>query len=84
MRVNNVSSDILEVTSGVHQGAHPGRSKFCIFMKNFNDFLQFSDLFIFADFEVFSRGQDTENHYQLDGVEKCVDVNEMRLAMEKC
>ena len=49
VRVDNTSSKILDITSGVPQGSLLGPLLFCIFINNLPDALVFYEPFIFAD-----------------------------------
>ena len=49
MRVDNSSSKILDITSGVLQGSLLGPLVFCIFINDLPDVLMFCESFIFAD-----------------------------------
>ena len=49
MRVDNTSSKILDITSGVQHGSLLGPILFCIFINDLPGVLLFSESFIFAD-----------------------------------
>ena len=49
VRVDNTSSKILDITSGVPQGLLLCPIVFCVFINDLPDVLMFSEPFIFAD-----------------------------------
>ena len=86
VRVNNTSSRVLDVTSGVPQRSFLGPNLFCIFINDLLDVLKFSDTFIFAGHLKILAVR--KNFWQvqddLDQIEFWVKENKMELAMDKC
>ena len=84
--MDNTSSRVLDVTSGVPQRSLLGPIRFCIFIKNLPYVLKFSELFIFSDDLKISAVR--KNFWQvqddLNQLEICVKKNKMELAVDKC
>ena len=86
VRVDNTSSKILDITSGVPQGSLLGPILFCIFINDLPDVLMFSEPFIFADDLKILAVQRSywEVQDDLHGIENWIIQNKMELALDKC
>ena len=86
VRVDNTSSKILDITSGVPQGSLLGPIQFCIFINDLPDVLMFSEPFIFADDLKILAVQRSywEVQDDLHGIENWIIQNKMELAIDKC
>ena len=86
VRVDNTSSKILDITSGVPQGSLLGPILFCIFINDLQDVLMFSEPFIFADDLKILAVQRSYWEVQVDlhGIENWIIQNKMELAIDKC
>ena len=86
VRVDNTSSKILDITSGVPQGSLLGPILFCIFINDLPDVLMFSEPFIFADDLKILAVQRSYWEVQDDqhGIENWIIQNKMELALDKC
>ena len=86
VRVDNTSSKILDITSGVPQGSLLGPILFCIFINDLPDVLMFSEPFIFADDLKFLAVQRSywEVRDDLHGIENWIIQNKLELAIGKC
>ena len=74
------------VTSGVPQGSLLGALLYCIFINDLPDALRFSQPYIFADdLKLLYTGQNQlDAQSDLSSIEKWVELNQMKLAIEKC
>ena len=86
VRVDNISSKVLEVTSGVPQGSLLGPLLFCIFINDLPEVLKFSEPYIFAnDLKLLSiKKTSIEIQEDLDKIQQWVTENKMDLALDKC
>ena len=86
VRVDNISSKVLEVTSGVPQGSLLGPLLFCIFINDLPEVLKFSEPYIFADdLKLLSiKKTSIEIQEDLDKIQQWVTENKMELALDKC
>ena len=86
VRVDNISSKVLEVTSGVPQGSLLGTLLFCIFINDLPEVLKFSEPYIFADdLKLLSiKKTSIEIQEDLDKIQQWVTENKMELALDKC
>ena len=86
VRVDNTSSKILDITSGVPQGSFLGPILFCISINDLPDVLMFSEPFIFADDLKILAVQRSywEVQDDLHGIENWIIQNKMELAVDKC
>ena len=86
MRVDNTSSKILDITSGVPKGSLLGPTLFCIFINDFPDVLIFCEPFIFADDRKILAVQRSywEVQDDLHGIENWIIQNKMELAIDNC
>ena len=86
VRVDNMKSKPLPVTSGVPQGSLLGPILFCIYIKNLPDALRFGEPFMFADdLKILHIGTPADQvKSNLDALEDWVTQNKMGLAIEKC
>ena len=86
VRVDNTSSKILDITSGVPQGSLLGPILFCIFINDLPAVLMFSEPFIFADDPKILAVQRSywEVQDDLHGIENWIIENKMELAKDKC
>ena len=85
VRVDNTSSKILDITSGVPQGSLLFPILFCIFINNLPDVLMFSEPFTFADdFKILAVQRSYwEVQDDLHGIENWIIQNKMELAIDK-
>ena len=86
VRVDNTSSRILDITSGVPQGSLLGPILFCIFINDLPYVLMFSEHFIFADDRKILAVQRSywEVQDDLHGIENWIIQNKIELAIDKC
>ena len=86
VRIGNHCSNLLDVTSGVPQGSLLGPLLYCIFINDLPDALRFSQPYIFADdLKLLYTGQNQlDAQSDLSSIEKWVELNQMKLALEKC
>ena len=86
VRIGNHCSNLLDVTSGVPQGSLLGPLLYCIFNNDLPDALRFSQPYIFADdLKLLYTGQNQlDAQSDLSSIEKWVELNQMKLAIEKC
>lgn len=86
VRVDNVESTVLDVTSGVPQGSLLGPLLFCIFINDLPDVLFFSEPFLYADdLKLLSIGKSREEiAIDLTALQKWIEKNHMQLAEDKC
>ena len=86
VRIGNHCSNLLDVTSGVPQGSLLGPLLYCIFINDLPDSLRFSQPYIFADdLKLLYTGQiQLDAQSDLSSIEKWVELNQMKLAIEKC
>ena len=86
VRVDNTSSKILDITSGVPQGSLLGPILFFLFLNDLPDFPIFSEPFIFANDPKILAAQRSywEVQDDLHGIENWIIRNKMELAIDKC
>ena len=86
VRVDNIKSKPLPVTSGVPQGSLLGPILFCIYINELPDAFRFGEPFIFADdLKILQIGTPADQvQSNLDALEDWVNRNKMGLAIEKC
>ena len=85
VRVDNTSSKILDITSGIAQGSLLGPLLFCIFINDLPDVLMFSEPFIFADDKILAAQRSYwEVQDDLHGIENWIIQNKMELPIDKC
>ena len=85
VRVDNIKSKPLPVTSGVPQGSLFGPISFCIYINDLSDALRFGEPFMFADeLKILHIGTPADQvQSNLKALEDRVTRNKMGLAIEK-
>ena len=86
VRVENIKSKPLPVTSGVPQGSLLGPILFCIYINDLPDALRFGEPLMFADdLKILYIGTPADQvQSNLDALEDWLTRNKMGLAIEKC
>ena len=86
MRVDNVSSQTLEISSVVPQGSLLGPLLFCIFVNDLPAVVKFGDPFLFADdLKLLAHGNfEAEIQSDFEQVARRVNENKMELTPNKC